>query len=431
MGNYNYKDLGIYFTKSFDPIWSNRHVPYNAETRRFEPENETVLGLHKIAFWRPRIDTYVPTYYLLGDCALPHFDDIHWKNLVPIVTDLSGPNGTALRAPLRFERVWSNRSEDTTESIHKVVSIWRPIAPEGYVSLGLAAGKGFAPPDIDIFRCVRKDLVVESPAGQCIWEDKATGAPTDFSAWDINPPSAQPEEVLLSAGTFVGTNNYQRPHNNPNAYTLRMSIPPLAPSTLPSPPTLSSHFKPTHFENSTITYLTSLPWFTIKDPLLTPLQQISQNHFYTMERTDTYQLVGHGYNNTSTNQRHIWSSTTGVKGSSSITLSASAAIEISAEWSFPMSGCKASAKMSRSFTHTQASSQGWSTSSTFTVWTDIPPQKSVAMFLVTSTYKLLREDGTQVGESISYTDEKSCYWTEFPPGNTCTVTIQPTEVPPV
>lgn len=424
MANYSYKDLGIHFTKSFDVIWCNNSAPYNLSNGRWEPRDATTIGLQKVTFWRPRIDTYVPKYYRLGDCAFPHFSDIHWKNLVPIVTDLNGPDGTALRAPLRFYRVWSNQPDNTTESILRIVSIWRPIAPDGYVALGLAAGIGFQPPDIDAFRCVRKDLVIESPAGKCLWEEKETGTPKEFSAWDITPPSARPEEVYLSAGTFLGTTNYRRPHNNPNAYALRISIPSTVSSPPPPLPTLNGHFKPTFQDTNPATYITKLPWFTVTDPSFGALQQLFHSPIYTLERTDSYRLIGYSYNNTSISQRQIWSVTTGSNGHSATTLSGTTSIEMGTEWTVPLSGFKVSAKLGLSFTYSHLSSEGWSKSNTFSVWTDIPPQKSVAAYIINSTYRLLRQDGTQLGESISYTDETSCCWDEFPPGDACTVTTQ-------
>lgn len=406
MDPFRYKDLQIGFTEHFIYLWNNRH-----------PITGTI-GSQKATFWRPRIPQQLFGYHPVGDCIYPHFDDINYKHMVPIVRDIEGAQGTALREPLSYEQVWDSEGFNTQN--HKGswnTSLWRPIPPPGYVAMGLVVGNGLEQPRTDAVRCLREDLVIESSIGDLIWSNRGSQADKDFSAWDITPPAALAGEVYFCANTFAGIGAYTKPNTMATAYALRVSMPVTA--TIPADaPQLTSHAEPSSLDSNTRTGFTELPWFTIKDPQLSAFEQVSQSPTYKVERTDRYILIGHGHNTAESPQRYNWSTTTGINSAAANTFSATTSIDIRAPWAVA-THFKASAKLSAITTP-----QGWSEAKTLNIWSDIAPNTALAFYLVESRYRLLRKDGSQIGETLLYKDDQASYWTEYPQGNACKVGIK-------
>ena len=179
MDPFRYKDLQIGFTEHFIYLWNNRH-----------PMAGTI-GSQKATFWRPRISQQLFGYHPVGDCIYPHFDDINYKHMVPIVRDIEGAQGTALREPLSYEQVWDSEGFNTQN--HKGswnTSLWRPIPPPGYVAMGLVVGNGLEQPRTDAVRCLREDLVIESSIGDLIWSNRrsqGTSATPDVRCCHVYP----------------------------------------------------------------------------------------------------------------------------------------------------------------------------------------------------------------------------------------------------
>lgn len=417
MDSIRFGNLLINFTTQFTRLWNNKGSPNAAP----------------VGFWRPVPSAdFLTDYFPLGDHAVAGHNDINQETLVAVVSEAPAQTeeernkGKALMPPDEFEKVW----DDKGSQAYANGAIWRPLPPTGYVAMGLVATDGYDKPSRNTVRCVRADLVIASYISDLIWNNKRSPARLDFSAWGISPPGAAAGEVYLSAGTFVGAASYTKPSVHIAAYSLRMQIP-LQVNVPPPAPALAGEQQPSPFEKAEVTHIAKLAWFTVKDPNLSPLQQLRTSPTYRLERSDKYILVGFGHNRSSLNQSFKWTATRGQNGSSLKTLTHTTAIEIGTEWGFNVWGAsgKVSAKLSGGLTHTQTSSEGWSTSTAFEVNATVPAQKAVAVYLVQSDYKLLRENGTQLATSISYTDGDSVYWSEYPPARECEVTCRPLPAP--
>lgn len=386
-----YKDLKINFTNEFSQVWDDKGSRGDSDG----------------AYWRP-IAT-LSGYHPLGDYGCNHYNGVNGQVAVAIVSDINGPSGTALRPPMDYQLVWTDKGSGADAD----GSIWRPIPPTGYVALGLVCNKGYNKPSFDIMRCVRVDLVISSLVGDPIWDDKGTGSESDFSSWQITPPGAPSGEAYLSAGTFVGVQSHQKPSADVNAYALRFQV---ALSIFePSPrPVLHNYDRPSGYEETKLTYISYLPWFTVKDPNLTPATQLLRSPVYRLERFDEYKLIGHGHNTTTAEQTFSWESTTGTSGESYKSFTSTTSIEMGAEWGLG-DFFTVSAKLSQSFSHTAGSSSGWTKSTTNTVNVAVPSKLAVAGFTITSTYKLYRQDGTQLSSSVTYSDGDSIFWAQYPP----------------
>ncbi|VFQ66400.1 unnamed protein product [Cuscuta campestris] len=76
--------------------------------------------------------------------------------------------------PMGFDLVWRNCSDDYTAD----VSIWHPRAPDGYVSPGCVAVPGFAEPEPDAVYCIAESLVEET-----VFEEQKIWSAPDSYPW--------------------------------------------------------------------------------------------------------------------------------------------------------------------------------------------------------------------------------------------------------
>ncbi|HCS43758.1 MAG TPA: hypothetical protein DIW52_13165 [Pseudomonas sp.] len=411
------ENLLINFTTEFQRIWDSRG-------------SDSKPG----SFWRPTpAPDLLPGYFPLGDVVGPGFDNINQNSIVAVVCEgdpqiQDASKGKALSPPDDFEQVW----RDSGSGAKSDLTIWRPIPPHGYVALGMVCSNGRDKPLLNTVRCVRSDLVVASPISRMIWSDEGSGAKEKFSAWAIQPPTAAAGEIYFSSGTFIATRSYKRPTTNVVAYSLRMQIPLRADPPL-VPPALSGYELPESDETAKSTQIARLPWFTILDPGLSPLEQLRTSAFYRLERVDQYVRIGHGHNKSTVGQNFKWTASRAQRVETLEAFSDLTSIKIRTDWPFNVTNLQTlswllsspvqfSARLSKDFTHTEISSISWSASAAVEIITIVPKHKFVAVYQIQSDYRLLREDGTQVAIDISYTDTDSLYLTEYPIESDCEVT---------
>jgi hypothetical protein len=68
------------------------------------------------------------------------------------------------KRPTDFEKVWSSEGGNSVTGC----SIWKPICPTGYVSLGCVAMQGVDPPPRSSVACVKERVVTSSSWMDCI-----------------------------------------------------------------------------------------------------------------------------------------------------------------------------------------------------------------------------------------------------------------------
>ncbi|KAI5061209.1 hypothetical protein GOP47_0023714 [Adiantum capillus-veneris] len=139
----------------------------------------------RIAIWRPRAPA---GFAILGDS----------------ITSGEAPPSQAVMAirnihhrakrPLGFDLVYvihdfkSSTLSDTStkKDLDKGCSIWKPMAPPGYVALGCIAAIGPMPPPLTSVYCIRSDLVTSASINDCVlYASSHSGIEKDFSIWRI------------------------------------------------------------------------------------------------------------------------------------------------------------------------------------------------------------------------------------------------------
>ncbi|WP_025110931.1 Vps62-related protein [Pseudomonas sp. H1h] len=391
-------NLLINFTTEFHRIW-------DSAGSRAKPA----------AFWRPTpAPDVLPGYFPLGDVIAAGFDNINHAGAVAVVVceaeiASSDPaKGKALSRPDDFELIW----KDTGTKSRKDGAIWRPIAPEGYVALGSVCSNDHEKPSLNAVRCVRADLVIASNVNELIWNDRGSGAKQSVSVWSIAPPVAAPGEIHLAPGIAISENGYARPENSP-AYSLRMPIP-LEMNARPVAPTLSGPIPPS--EPGASTHTAKLPWFTIKDPLLTPLEQLRSSPFYLLQRTDRYLLVGHQHNPASASRTFRWTAPRVQAPASLLIFARATSVAFEGQWKSSMPTAMAfSAQLEVVFTQSKSHSNEWFNSTPMEIIAFAPKNRTVAVYLIQCDYSLLRADGTTVTSGLSYTDGTSLHISEHTP----------------
>ena len=394
MNPLQFNDLLINFTSEFLPLW-----------------NDKGSGAHTaISLWRPSTTSDgLAQFFSLGDVATDNYRNINQRKIVAVVSDANKLDGTALRLPDDYELVWTGADSGA----HTAVSIWRPIPPDGYVAMGQVCGVDYDKPSRSAVRCLRADLVASARVGSSIWNDKGSGAARDFSAWSIMAAGAAPGEINLAPGTFIASADYARPTSP--SYSLRLALTAQMSEPQP-PPALTGYESPAAQESMPTSQVCLLPWFSVRDPQLSAVEQLQSSPFYRLERTDTHLFIGFAHNTGITNQPSMWTASKGETGQQSIALAATTFVELWGQWSantrlFELSF---SANLEKEFTHTQRSAKGWTHSSPMEIITYIPAKKALAAYLIQSEYRLLREDGSQVSTTVSYTNGDHVYMSEFP-----------------
>lgn len=145
----------------------------------------------------------VTGFYIVGDYAQGNYSGPSGTSLIVMAVN-EDPHNPLLSKPSDYVQVWNDKGSHGDHD----GAIWRPVAPDGYLALGCVANGGYGKPDIDNYRCVRKDLVTDSLAGNLIWSDKGSHADEDVSLYQLTDVG----------GAFVAQGNYD-PYVGP-AYKL-------------------------------------------------------------------------------------------------------------------------------------------------------------------------------------------------------------------
>eukprot|EP00897_Mesotaenium_endlicherianum_P008373 jgi/Mesen1/7564/ME000392S06833 len=130
-----------------------------------------------------------------------------WQRPVPVLLVLVRvlePLARAGKLTKTFELVWSDKGAVWSNSFP--VSIWRPVPPEGHVSVGDLVRSGYEPPEKAMVYRDDNDGKFVPPVGfDLIWRDTDSGAKTPVTIW---MPRAPPGFVALGC---VAVSDYYEP----------------------------------------------------------------------------------------------------------------------------------------------------------------------------------------------------------------------------
>jgi len=187
------------------------------EVRRFEllwMDKGCGKKIPEVSFFRP-----IPPdgYYSLGDVARPY--NAEQPKLSgdeqPVFAVAEGDSGFShfLRQPIDYQIVWNT----THTKSKKPASIWKPVAPPGFVALGYVVSKGHNKPLPGAVRCIHRSLVLPAAlpkADQSVWRDQGSGGKYDVSIYNViteHGGRTITSEDSLPCGGMVAVPHYRDP----------------------------------------------------------------------------------------------------------------------------------------------------------------------------------------------------------------------------
>ena len=142
-----------------------------------------------IHIWRPYKQN---NFYPLGD----YITTSNKNNFSSILV-----NGFVAH-PVDYELIWENKGSSDKYKI----SIWKPIPPDGYISLGNVVNRSYKKPSLKIIKCVGGDYVNETEIGERLWDNKGTTDKDTVSIWNI--PG---HNLFLATPSFFKPNEFDSP----------------------------------------------------------------------------------------------------------------------------------------------------------------------------------------------------------------------------
>ncbi|GAB2216278.1 hypothetical protein Droror1_Dr00024048 [Drosera rotundifolia] len=139
---------------------------------------------YNLTFWRPRPPS---NYVILGDCVTSR--PIPPSQAIMAVSNTYG----RVRKPVSYRHIGflsairGVEGDEETRDTDAECSLWLPVAPTGYVTLGCVVNVGNHPPSTHVAYCIRADLVTSTMYSECIYSVTSTMSKTSgFSIWRLD-----------------------------------------------------------------------------------------------------------------------------------------------------------------------------------------------------------------------------------------------------
>jgi hypothetical protein len=131
-----------------------------------------------VTIFRPNPDD--SSYFIIGDYAQGNYGNPTGSSVI-----VKAINDDPLSPLLKPAKSWSCVWTDKGSGGDYDWSIWAAVVPDGYTAIGMVATLGYSAPDIQNYRCLRKDLVQQTTATTQVWSDSGSGADSDVTIWAI------------------------------------------------------------------------------------------------------------------------------------------------------------------------------------------------------------------------------------------------------
>jgi hypothetical protein len=340
------------------------------------------------SYWNP-----VPPagFYALGSYGTAGYADPSGVTAVPVLRAIG--NSDALAAPTDYELIWGDWGSGADDD----GSAWRPLAPTGYVCLGVVFASGYDKPSTDAIRCVREDLTAVGRIADYIWDDAGSGADSDFGSWRIAPPATAVSSLqYLPAGTFVGVASHDMPTGDALAHVLAYKpIIITAADDATVAPSLDSHDEPDAETSPLLSRVMALPFQLINDDQHDLAWKVANSPIYRLSRDVYYRvLLFQDNRNAATEASTSKSDTIGINETTSETYSHTWGISITATAGIEIDGLSAGISTTVSeefgFSRTDSTTQLESHQVTKTLAT--PAGASGAMWQKVNRFQLLRRE---------------------------------------
>ncbi|MDJ0384784.1 Vps62-related protein [Streptomyces sp. G-G2] len=374
------------------------------------------------AFFNPEISStlYAQGWRYLGSTGHRSHADMTGARGAILVRGANAAD-QMIKPPVRFDLIWT----DEKSGAKKNGSVWRPVAPPGYVALGdVWAALSWDAPLTEYYACVRQELagrryVREGVIGDMIWDDKKSGARRDVSTWQIRPPqypTDSTERLILGADLHRAHASHARPSGTVHVLDLPAAV---ARRNPPAVPVLTSHREPDPVAQITDRAVT-VPMTVVKDPGKNIAWQAANSPFYTLERRVNFTLQIFRNNEAgSTPAESSVAVTTGITKEMSEEFSRRTSTTVSASAGIEIKGLSASVETSvtTELGYSSRHSVTQLNSVTKTHGLTTPARSSGALWSATHEIIAIRRNGEAVGGQGGLKFDVDSYFTgQYPRG---------------
>ena len=406
-----------------------RDIPVNIYNHRFIETDELIITFLQTLEWRfcrhdgkPWIYHPVETdgFHPLGSVeggqgGLWDFAKTTGKGGVMGVKAKEGhdPNNPPIKHPVDYTAIIHLRNEPGYKA-----SIWTPIAPAGYVAMGVVVTKGQnIKPALTAVVCVREDLTIKGTiADNFIVRASDTYTTTwpftntrVWAIWNIEGPVAEfHENAYLHPGTFVAVNsgdnsNPRAPSDHPVMNVLKAKLPMLTEETPFEHyvPRLTGRQTPPDETSPILAREMLVPANIVRDPFYENQdnkgKRIAESPFYRLERHVFWKKVQFINNTSNIEQGGSYKIIHGIETSESEKKWEETGIEISAEAGVSIKGvdAKVTSTISRSMGYETMTGISRLEHTERTVDLRVSPRKAGAIYQQHNRFVLRRhsEDG--------------------------------------
>ncbi|KXX77964.1 hypothetical protein MMYC01_207928 [Madurella mycetomatis] len=354
------------------------------------------------AFWHPQPQGDLRA---VGSVACPHYSNLNGNRAVLLVGDnpskRQSGKGPAVQAPVDYQLIWADHGSGANAD----GSFWRPVPPNGYISVGDVAVTGHGKPALDQAQvwCLRADLVSDGSFNEAVWNDRGSGANSDCAIWEIVPrvKNSASEHIPVLAGTFRCGQGYGKPDAS-LAKVPSLYVPKLSKRSSSAPPQITPDSIPEIGDtfdqvNQNVVTLPFTSFFddndrasldNIQDPFCAVTKAVS---WVVLEKFPNYQ---------STSYQQTHSVTTGIRKTESETTEHQTGIKISSEVGYGLS--KWSISLNYQFTFSQTSSVEEVQERTMTKTITVAPRTVAIAWGKRVTIQGVRSDGSRISGEISF-----------------------------
>ncbi|MEV7190084.1 Vps62-related protein [Kitasatospora sp. NPDC093102] len=309
VGSKVYGDLELAFTDKFEWCY----------------DNDATSCPDWVSFWRP-----LPPegFHALGTVVVPARGAANLKpkadgpmsdeHIVALCVKDAGTTEDGklppLARPVDYEEVWNDQG---SYGYHRG-SVWRPVAPEGYVALGCVAPVySYDKPPLDAIMCVREDLTHAARPVKAFENHKSKGK--DVGVWfnDV-PQSYTPEDAgdtsqfLIAPNTFAAHPKYATPKFLTEMNVLRLTVD--AGGSLPTEyPQLEGRELPPERTMEALASTLWLPFTAVRDEAKPVPWKLQKSPFYKVERRVSWLRLAFLNNDTDSDQKESIALTTGLE----------------------------------------------------------------------------------------------------------------------
>ncbi|WPB00910.1 uncharacterized protein RHO25_005530 [Cercospora beticola] len=167
MNTVDYGDLRVGMTTTLDWVWDDKNTGANRDASIYNPRPEgDLLPIGSIGFNKRGSD-----------------NSGSWGVL--LVGNVPGSKSPACRHPTDYNKTWNDGGGGGKWDL----TMWRPVAPEGYVAMGEYCTGNYKKPLLEAVWCIRQDYVADASFPSSWWDDRGSGATDNASCWSPKPQS--------------------------------------------------------------------------------------------------------------------------------------------------------------------------------------------------------------------------------------------------